>query len=170
MSNIEATVAANVKRFRILLGLKQREVGERMLRELGADANGNVPANVMSRIEKGERKVSAAELHELSKILGCGMDELAGVTESPDPLAGKLKASIEEAIASVMGGGSRHSAREVLTVDDLAERYSVPKQTIYVWNMNGTGPRIMHIGRHVRYRLADVIEWEESRLGKEGER
>ncbi|UVI35000.1 helix-turn-helix transcriptional regulator [Brevibacterium spongiae] len=51
-----------------------------------------------------------------------------------------------------------------LTPRQLAEREGVPLQTVYVWNMNGTGPRIMRIGRHVRYRLADVIEWEESQL------
>ena len=51
-----------------------------------------------------------------------------------------------------------------LTPRQLAEREGVPVQIVYVWNMNGTGPRIMRIGRHVRYRLADVIEWEEAQL------
>ena len=50
-----------------------------------------------------------------------------------------------------------------LTPDDLAERYSVPKKTIYDWNSKGTGPRYMTIGRHVRYRLADVVAWERER-------
>lgn len=51
-----------------------------------------------------------------------------------------------------------------LTPRQLAEREGVPLQTVYIWNMNGTGPRIMRIGRHVRYRLADVLDWEESQL------
>lgn len=51
-----------------------------------------------------------------------------------------------------------------LTPRQLAEREGVPVQTVYIWNTNGTGPRRMKIGRHVRYRLADVIEWEEAQL------
>lgn len=50
-----------------------------------------------------------------------------------------------------------------LTLTELAEREGVPKETIYGWNSRGTGPRYMQIGRHVRYRVADVIEWENSR-------
>lgn len=47
-----------------------------------------------------------------------------------------------------------------LTPKDLAERLGVPIQTLYKWNSAGTGPRYMSIGRHVRYRLADVVAWE----------
>lgn len=50
-----------------------------------------------------------------------------------------------------------------LTVEDLARREGVPVQTIYGWNKTGTGPRYLRIGRHVRYRLADVLKWEDSR-------
>jgi predicted DNA-binding transcriptional regulator AlpA len=47
--------------------------------------------------------------------------------------------------------------------EQLAEREGVPLQTVYGWNKTRTGPRFMKIGRHVRYRLADVIAWEDSR-------
>ncbi|MEV6820185.1 helix-turn-helix domain-containing protein [Nocardiopsis dassonvillei] len=50
-----------------------------------------------------------------------------------------------------------------LSPEELAERESVPLQTVYQWNHRGDGPRFMKIGRHVRYRLADVLAWEESR-------
>ncbi|GAB2836349.1 helix-turn-helix domain-containing protein [Actinoallomurus bryophytorum] len=50
-----------------------------------------------------------------------------------------------------------------LTPEDLAERVGVPVKTIYGWNSRGDGPRYMKIGRHVRYRLADVVTWENSR-------
>jgi predicted DNA-binding transcriptional regulator AlpA len=40
----------------------------------------------------------------------------------------------------------------------------VPLGTIYVWNSKGVGPKYLRVGRHVRYRLADVVEWERSRL------
>lgn len=50
-----------------------------------------------------------------------------------------------------------------LTAKDLAEREGVPLQTVYAWNTHGTGPRYMNIGKHVRYRLADVERWESGR-------
>jgi predicted DNA-binding transcriptional regulator AlpA len=50
-----------------------------------------------------------------------------------------------------------------LSPEDLAEREGVPVGTVYTWNSAGTGPRFMKIGRHVRYREADVIAWENSR-------
>jgi predicted DNA-binding transcriptional regulator AlpA len=58
----------------------------------------------------------------------------------------------------IVSDGSKH-----LSPDELAKREDVPLQTVYGWNKNRTGPRYMKIGRHVRYRLADVIAWEESR-------
>jgi predicted DNA-binding transcriptional regulator AlpA len=51
-----------------------------------------------------------------------------------------------------------------LTPLELAEREQVTIQTVYVWNTNRTGPKFMKIGRHVRYRVADVIAWEQSRV------
>lgn len=56
------------------------------------------------------------------------------------------------------GHGKHLSPRE------LAEREGVPLETVYLWNRKRTGPRYMKIGHHVRYRLADVIAWEESRV------
>ena len=50
-----------------------------------------------------------------------------------------------------------------LTIADVAEREGVPENTVYQWNSRGVGPRYMRIGRHVRYRLSDVVEWENSR-------
>ena len=59
-------------------------------------------------------------------------------------------------------------AEKHLTVVELAERLGVPRQTIYDWNMRGTGPRYLRVGRHVRYRLRDVETWEQSRLRDRG--
>jgi DNA-binding transcriptional regulator YiaG len=49
-------------------------------------------------------------------------------------------------------------------MQDLADRCGVPLQTVRQWRMKGTGPRGMAIGRYVRYRLSDVLDWEESRV------
>ncbi|OLT29037.1 hypothetical protein BJF83_13115 [Nocardiopsis sp. CNR-923] len=51
-----------------------------------------------------------------------------------------------------------------LSPQELAEREGVPLATVYQWNHRGEGPRFMKIGRHVRYRMRDVIDWENSRL------
>lgn len=50
-----------------------------------------------------------------------------------------------------------------LTPEDLAEREGVPTTTVYQWNSKGTGPRYLKVGRFVRYRLSDVIAWENGR-------
>jgi predicted DNA-binding transcriptional regulator AlpA len=55
-----------------------------------------------------------------------------------------------------------------LSPEDLAARYDVPLQSVYSWNKTRTGPRFMKVGRHVRYRLADVIAWENSRTVASG--
>jgi predicted DNA-binding transcriptional regulator AlpA len=47
---------------------------------------------------------------------------------------------------------------------ELAERYGVPVKTPAEWASKGTGPRYAKFGRHVRYRLGDVIAWEQTRL------
>lgn len=51
-----------------------------------------------------------------------------------------------------------------LTVEDFADRVGVPVQTVYDWNTRGLGPTYMRIGRYVRYRLTDVVAWENARL------
>lgn len=55
-----------------------------------------------------------------------------------------------------------------LTPETLAERLGVPVKTVYQWNSEGTAPRRMKIGRHVRYKLADVIAWENARYAENG--
>jgi len=48
-----------------------------------------------------------------------------------------------------------------LTVDDLAERYQVPISTVRYWRLNGLGPKAVKIGRFVRYKIDDVLAWEQ---------
>jgi predicted DNA-binding transcriptional regulator AlpA len=56
------------------------------------------------------------------------------------------------------------SADKWISRQELAERYGVPVKTPAEWASKGTGPRYAKFGRHVRYRLGDVIEWEQRRL------
>jgi excisionase family DNA binding protein len=47
----------------------------------------------------------------------------------------------------------------LLSPATLAAYLDVPVKTIYVWRTNGTGPRGIRVGKHVRYRQADVDAW-----------
>lgn len=48
----------------------------------------------------------------------------------------------------------------------LAEMLGVPLGSLYRWNYLGTGPLPIHVGRHVRYRPADVNTWLEERAAE----
>ena len=58
----------------------------------------------------------------------------------------------------------RESAERHLTVQELAEREGVTVYAVYAWNRDRAGPRYMRVRRLCRYRLADVIAWEKSRM------
>lgn len=45
---------------------------------------------------------------------------------------------------------------------ELADYLGVPVQTIYQWRTKGYGPPGRRVGKHVRYRQADVEKWVES--------
>jgi len=42
---------------------------------------------------------------------------------------------------------------------EVAEYLGIPLQTIYQWRTRGYGPPGTRIGKHVRYRPADVEAW-----------
>ncbi len=47
----------------------------------------------------------------------------------------------------------------LLTVVEVADYLRIPVATLYVWRSHGKGPRAVRVGRHLRYRLADVERW-----------
>ena len=47
----------------------------------------------------------------------------------------------------------------LLSPEQLAEYLGVPLATVYRWRARKTGPRGLRVGRHVRYRWADVQAW-----------
>jgi hypothetical protein len=53
-----------------------------------------------------------------------------------------------------------HAEDKWLSRQELAERYGLPVKTPAEWAPKGTGPRYAKFGRHVRYHLSDVIDWE----------
>lgn len=54
-----------------------------------------------------------------------------------------------------------------LSRKELADRYGVPVKTPAEWASKGTGARYAKFGRHVRYRLSDVIDWESMRFAED---
>jgi hypothetical protein len=49
----------------------------------------------------------------------------------------------------------------------IAVRFLVPEATVRKWRQNGTGPRGVRFGRHVRYALADVEAWERRQVASQ---
>lgn len=47
----------------------------------------------------------------------------------------------------------------LLSPKQLADYLGVPVRTVYAWNTRGGGPTVIAVGRHRRYRLADVELW-----------
>lgn len=50
-------------------------------------------------------------------------------------------------------------ADPLMTLQEVAEYLGVPVRTVYSWRQTGAGPRGFRVGRHVRYRRADVDAW-----------
>ncbi|HEY1157899.1 MAG TPA: helix-turn-helix domain-containing protein [Arthrobacter sp.] len=67
--------------------------------------------------------------------------------------------------AGLRGTPSSRSSREpndherLWGAQEVAEFLGVPVATLYVWRHRRTGPRGRKIGRHLRYRPADVHAW-----------
>ncbi|QII05912.1 helix-turn-helix domain-containing protein [Rhodococcoides fascians A25f] len=56
-----------------------------------------------------------------------------------------------------------------LTRDETATRLKIPRKTLAQWASQGRGPRFSKIGRFARYKLVDVIAWEDAQAtGGEG--
>ena len=51
-----------------------------------------------------------------------------------------------------------------ITRQELSDREKVPVATLAQWASQGKGPRYARLGRHCRYRLSDVIAWEQDQF------
>ncbi|MFF0499743.1 helix-turn-helix domain-containing protein [Nocardia aobensis] len=51
-----------------------------------------------------------------------------------------------------------------LTTDEVAARLKIPKKTLAVWASLGRGPRYVRMGRYRRYRVVDLVAWEQTQL------
>lgn len=53
---------------------------------------------------------------------------------------------------------------KLLTTKEVAEYLGIAENTICQYRMTGIGPRYIKLGRMVRYRLNDVIEWIDKKM------
>ena len=59
---------------------------------------------------------------------------------------------------------TNHTA-ELLTLQEVAERYNIAENSLRYWRAQGTtGPKSARIGRRVMYRASDVEAWVEEQF------
>ena len=51
-----------------------------------------------------------------------------------------------------------------LTRPEVGERLKIPAKTLAQWASQKKGPRYAAFGRHTRYKLSDVIAWENAQF------
>lgn len=52
----------------------------------------------------------------------------------------------------------------LLSVEEVATYLGIPTATIYKWRSCGIGPRAARVGKHLRFRAADVERWLEANM------
>jgi len=52
----------------------------------------------------------------------------------------------------------------LLTTVDLAERWRVTPKYVADLRQRGEGPLVLRLGRCVRYRLTEILAWEEGQV------
>ena len=52
----------------------------------------------------------------------------------------------------------------LLSAQELAAYLDLPVATLYAWRYRGEGPPGFRVGRHLRYRWGDVVEWIDRQL------
>ena len=76
-------------------------------------------------------------------------------------------------VAVVRGQEGREASlvpQRLLWVEEVATILGVPVKTLYQWRYKGVGPAGVRIGRHLRYRAADVEAWIDQRVVEPGPR
>lgn len=63
-----------------------------------------------------------------------------------------------------------HALADLMTPIDVSHYLGVPPGTLANWRYLGRGPAFLRVGRHVRYRAADVTAWVEAQLTARAER
>lgn len=56
---------------------------------------------------------------------------------------------------------------DLKTPEEVSAWLGVPVATLYQWRHRNRGPRASRVGRHLRYRTADVESWLDSTASPE---
>ena len=96
------------------------------------------------------------------------------LTLAPDPYAAALRAAVtgdwkeaampktnREDTYPTLAADAVDVSLRLLSTDEVARWLVVPVSTLYTWRYKGTGPKAFRVGKHLRYRLADVLTWLE---------
>lgn len=54
------------------------------------------------------------------------------------------------------------AAGRMWSVEDLSDFLQVPVKTLYQWRLRDYGPKGRRVGKYVRYKESDVVEWVDS--------
>jgi helix-turn-helix protein len=57
-----------------------------------------------------------------------------------------------------------HTLADLMSPIDVSRYLGVPPGTLANWRYLGRGPAFLRVGRHVRYRAADVTAWVEDQI------
>ncbi|MFO7194036.1 MULTISPECIES: helix-turn-helix domain-containing protein [Thermocrispum] len=55
---------------------------------------------------------------------------------------------------------------KLLSVEDLSDILGIPVNTLYQWRTKGYGPPGCRMGKYVRYRPEDVMQWVAEQVKK----
>lgn len=55
-----------------------------------------------------------------------------------------------------------------LSREEVAARLKLPVKTLAQWASQGRGPRFSKIGRFARYKMSDLIVWEDTQATRGG--
>jgi len=55
----------------------------------------------------------------------------------------------------------------LLSAQEVADYLNVPLSTLYSWRYHGSGPPGLRVGKHLRYRRADVQAWVRDQIKDE---
>ncbi|MGN2639598.1 helix-turn-helix domain-containing protein [Nocardia takedensis] len=89
---------------------------------------------------------------------------MSGYSPTPPPSRAPRANSVPAADPSA--DASRHELW--LSTGQVAERLQIPAKTLTAWAAAGRGPRFARMGRHRRYRLSDLLVWEQQQLDDGG--
>lgn len=64
-----------------------------------------------------------------------------------------------------VAGTAMSPTRNLATPPEVAEYLGIPVKTLAEWRSQGKGPEWRKVGRHARYRWADVEKWVDAQQG-----